>query len=148
MKKYAVLAAILMLAAPDLALAQSHRGRDRDDDSRVERRRDDDGARGNRGKGRGRGDRERVRDDGPRYNDGGRRRGSDDARQAVREGRRVSLREVIPQIQRRTPGRLLDSYPETGPGGRPQYRVRWQSNSGQRIDYIVDAETGAIIRRE
>ncbi|HYE43017.1 MAG TPA: PepSY domain-containing protein, partial [Caulobacteraceae bacterium] len=32
--------------------------------------------------------------------------------------------------------------------GRPQYRVRWQSNDGQRIDYIVDAETGAILRRE
>lgn len=150
MKKYAVLAAILMLAAPDLALAQPHRGRDRDDEPRAERRRDDDGGRGNRGKGRGRPD--RVRDDGPRYSgqdrDRGRGRGSDDARQAVREGRRVSLREVIPQIQRRTPGRLLDSYPETGPGGRPQYRVRWQSNTGQRIDYIVDAETGAIIRRE
>ena len=145
MKKFAAIAAILMLAAPDLALAQSGRGRDRDDDDRprVERRRDDDG--GNRGKGKGRADRpERVRDDGP-----GRGRGrGDDARQAVREGRRVSLREVLPQIERRTPGRLLDSYPETGPGGRPQYRVRWQSNNGQRIDYIVDAETGAIIRRE
>lgn len=144
MKKFAVLAAILMLAAPDLALAQSGRGRDRDDDrGRPERVRDDD--RGNRGKGRGRAD--RVRDDGPRGEDRGRGRG-DDARQAVREGRRVSLRDVIPQIQRRSPGRLLDSYPETGPGGRPQYRVRWQSNNGQRIDYIVDAETGAIIRRE
>ena len=131
MKKFAVIAAILMLAAPDLALAQSGRGRDRDDD-------------GDRGKGRGRAERSRDDDRGDR----GRGRGGDDARQAVREGRRVSLRDVIPQIQRRSPGRLLDSYPETGPGGRPQYRVRWQSNNGQRIDYIVDAETGAIIRRE
>lgn len=145
MKKFAVIAAILMLAAPDLALAQSGRGRDRDDDRRAERSRDDDDG-GKRGKGRSRADRVRD-DDGPARGDRGRDRG-DDARQAVREGRRVSLRDVIPQIQRRSPGRLLDSYPETGPGGRPQYRVRWQSNNGQRIDYIVDAETGAIIRRE
>jgi len=142
MKKLAVLASILLLAAPEMALAQA-RGRGGDDDRpRAERRRDDDG---NRGKGKARGQAERPRDDGPGR---GRGRGGDDARQAVREGRRVSLREVIPQIQRRTPGRLLDSYPETGPGGRAQYRVRWQSNNGERIDYIVDAETGAIIRRE
>lgn len=142
MKNLAVLTAILLLAAPDLALAQSGRGRDGDDDrsGRAERSRDDDRPRG-KGKERA----ERVRDDGPGR---GRGRGGDDARTAVREGRRVSLREVIPQIQRRSPGRMLDSYPETGPGGRPQYRVRWQSNSGERIDYIVDAETGTIIRRE
>jgi uncharacterized membrane protein YkoI len=161
MKKFATLSAILLLAAPDLAWAQS-RGRDGDDDrgGRAERSREDDGNR-NRGKGKGnRGDgprAERPRGDGPgrnqgrgqsQYNGQNRGRGGDDARTAVREGRRVSLREVLPQIQRRTPGRMLDSYPETGPGGRPQYRVRWLSENGQRIDYIVDAETGAIIRRE
>ena len=142
MKKLAILTAILMLAAPEMALAQSGRGRDDDRGGRAERSRDDDGPR------RGKGDR-RVRDDNPGGGQGQNRgRSGDDARTAVREGRRVSLRDVLPQINRRTPGRMLDSYPETGPGGRPQYRVRWQSNSGERIDYIVDAETGAILRRE
>lgn len=147
MKKLAVLSVILMLAAPQVALAQNGRGRDRDDGPRYERG-DDDGPR--RGKGKGNGQAQRTRDDNPgqgRGNGQNRNRG-DDARTEVREGRRVPLRDVLPQINRRTPGRMLDSYPETGPGGRPQYRVRWQSNSGERIDYIVDAETGAIIRRE
>jgi uncharacterized membrane protein YkoI len=147
MKKLAVLSVILMLAAPGMALAQSGRDRDRDDDRpRAERNRDDDGPR----RGKGKGQAQRTRDDNPGQNRGqgqNRNRGND-ARTEVREGRRVPLRDVLPQINRRTPGRLLDSYPETGPGGRPQYRIRWQANSGERIDYIVDAETGAIIRRE
>ena len=34
-----------------------------------------------------------------------------------------------------------------GKDGRPIYRVRWQAANGQRIDFIVDATTGAIIGR-
>ncbi len=141
MRTLAVLSAILLLAAPDLAQAQERRARDRDD--RVAAASFQDRGRGgeNRGRGRGRGN-----DDDRRAERRGPAR--DDVREAVREGRRVSLREVLPQIQRRTPGRILDSFPETGPGGQPRYRVRWQSNDGQRIDYIVDARTGAIIGRE
>jgi uncharacterized membrane protein YkoI len=152
MKKLAVLIPVLIaLAAPTLAHAEGERGHGRDRESFAPRDRDDDqDDRGGRGKGRGErgnhgGQRGQGRgDDGP---PGQRNRGGD-ARQQVREGRRVSLREVIPNIARRSPGRMLDSFAENGPGGRPQYRVRWQSNSGERIDYIVDAETGAIIRRE
>jgi len=158
MRTLAILSAIVLLAAPGLAQAQDRRGRGDDDDDRGRRAvagrvyvdsergsgggggrgsrdrggRDDDD--GNRGRGRGRGG-----DDGQR----GRGRGDDGA-----EIRRVPLRQVLPQIQRRTPGRILDSFPETGPGGRPYYRVRWQSDTGERIDYIVDAQTGAILRRE
>jgi YebC/PmpR family DNA-binding regulatory protein len=32
-------------------------------------------------------------------------------------------------------------------GGRPVYRVRWQAANGERIDFIVDARSGAIIGR-
>ncbi len=44
-------------------------------------------------------------------------------------------------------GRLLDAGLEPGPDGRPAYRVRWAAQGGQRIDFIVDAATGAILRR-
>jgi uncharacterized membrane protein YkoI len=149
MKKLAVLIPVLLaLAAPTLAHAEGEKGHGRDRETYAQRDRDDEDGRGNRGKGRGdrgnhEGQRGKGRGDGPR----GQRHGGD-ARQQVREGRRVSLREVIPNIARRSPGRMLDSFAENGPGGRPQYRVRWQSNSGERIDYIVDAQTGAIIGRE
>jgi len=68
-----------------------------------------------------------------------------EARRAVREGRHVSLGQAIEAIRRRTPGRQLDAEMEPGPGGRHVYRVRWATADGRRIDYIVDAETGAII---
>ena len=70
----------------------------------------------------------------------------DDAREGVRGGRLVPLESVIRNIARATPGRLLDAGLEDQ-GGRPIYRVRWQAANGQRIDFIVDARTGAIIGR-
>ncbi|MCF8504226.1 MAG: PepSY domain-containing protein [Caulobacter sp.] len=70
----------------------------------------------------------------------------DDAREGVRGGRLVPLESVIRNIARSTPGRLLDAGLENH-GGRPVYRVRWQAANGQRIDFLVDARSGAIIGR-
>lgn len=152
MKKLGVLSLVFLLAAPNLALAQGQSRHGRGEDAAyAPRGRDQDAERG-KGRGNQRPDgppgRGQRGDGPPGQAPGGRGNRGGDARQEVREGRRVPLRDVIPNIQRRTPGRMLDSFPENGPGGRPQYRVRWQSDSGERIDYIVDAETGAIIRRE
>jgi hypothetical protein len=61
---------------------------------------------------------------------------------------RVSMDGVISQIHRRYPGgRLLDAGVEDY-GGREVYRVRWATGDGRRVDYIVDAQTGAIIGQE
>jgi len=68
----------------------------------------------------------------------------DEAREGVRQGRFVPLSKVIAQIERRTRGRTLDAGLEQA-GGRPVYRVRWAASDGRRIDYIVDAQTGAIL---
>ena len=68
----------------------------------------------------------------------------DQARAAVREGRYVPLLKVIKEIRSRDPGRQLDAGIETM-AGRPVYRVRWASADGRRIDYIVDAQSGAIL---
>lgn len=65
---------------------------------------------------------------------------SDQARGGVQSGRLVPLSRVIEQISRRTPGRVLDA----GLEGR-NYRVRWATDDGRRIDFIVDAETGQIL---
>ena len=101
-----------------------------------EARSDGDGG-GGRGPGGGRG--------GNSLGDGWAPR-EDDAREGVRGGRLVPLESVIRNIARSTPGRLLDAGLEDQ-GGRPIYRVRWQAANGQRIDFIVDARSGAIIGR-
>lgn len=60
--------------------------------------------------------------------------------------RRISLPQAEAAIRRTTPGRSVDAKEETGRDGRPVYRVRWQADSGERIDFIVDAQTGAVSR--
>jgi hypothetical protein len=69
----------------------------------------------------------------------------DAARRGVRQEGLMPLNQVMSRIQRGTPGRLLDAGLEPGPTGRPAYRVRWAAAGGRRIDFIVDAATGAII---
>ncbi len=59
-------------------------------------------------------------------------------------GRLVPLARVIEVIRRRSPGRQLDAGLEQQ-GERQVYRVRWMTTDGRRIDYIVDALTGAIL---
>jgi uncharacterized membrane protein YkoI len=68
-----------------------------------------------------------------------------EARQKVKDGSHVSLEKVVEEIRRRTPGRLLDAGLETESDGRAVYRVRWARADGRRIDFMVDAGTGAIL---
>ena len=68
----------------------------------------------------------------------------DEARQGVKEGRYLPLGRVIAEIDQRTPGYQLDAGLEQS-NGRAVYRVRWAAASGRRIDYIVDALSGAIL---
>jgi len=65
---------------------------------------------------------------------------SDQARGGVQSGRLVPMARVIEQINRRTPGRVLDADLKGG-----KYRVVWAATDGRRIDFIVDAETGQIL---
>ena len=68
----------------------------------------------------------------------------DEVRAGVRQGRYVGLARVIGSIRQRTPGRQLDAGLEQW-GGRAVYRVRWAEPGGRRTDYIVDAQSGAIL---
>lgn len=69
------------------------------------------------------------------------------ARDCVRAGRCVPLKEVVAAVSRRTPGRLLDAGLEQQ-NGRDVYRVRWAANDGRRLDVIVDAASGQVIKEE
>ena len=73
--------------------------------------------------------------------------GSRDAAEGVRQGLRP-MGQVLREIQRQQPGRQLDAGMETWGDGRPTYRVRWAAENGRRIDYVVDARTGAILSVE
>jgi hypothetical protein len=68
----------------------------------------------------------------------------DEARQGVRNHQLMPLGHVIEQVRARHPGRQLDAGLEYQ-GDRPIYRVRWMTNDGRRIDYLIDAATGAIL---
>jgi len=68
----------------------------------------------------------------------------DEVRQGVRQRQLMPLGRVISQIGRRTPGRQLDTGLEYQ-GARPVYRVRWMTRDGRRVDYLIDAATGAIL---
>jgi hypothetical protein len=69
----------------------------------------------------------------------------DEVRQGVRAHQLMPLGRVIEQVRLRTPGRQLDTGLEYE-GARPIYRVRWMTRDGRRIDYLIDAVTGAILR--
>jgi uncharacterized membrane protein YkoI len=67
-----------------------------------------------------------------------------EAREGVRQGQMAPLGSVIAGIQRRSPGRELDAGIEYW-GSRPVYRVRWVTEGGRRVDYLVDAATGLVL---
>jgi hypothetical protein len=68
----------------------------------------------------------------------------DEVRQGVRRGRIIPLSQVIEQLNARSPGRQLDAGLEYQ-GEKPIYRVRWMTRNGRRVDYLIDATTGAIL---
>ncbi len=86
---------------------------------------------------------------GPPGNDSlgaGWRQQQDEARQGVRQRQLLPLASVIEEIRRKTPGRQLDAGLEYE-GARAVYRVRWMTTDGRRVDYMIDAATGAILGR-
>ena len=68
----------------------------------------------------------------------------DDVRKRVRAHQLMPLGRVIERVRVHTPGKELDAGLEDQ-GGRPIYRVRWMTKDGRRIDYLIDAVTGAIL---
>ncbi len=66
------------------------------------------------------------------------------ARSGVRHGQFAPLGRVIASIREHTPGRQLDTGLEYQ-GGRAVYRVRWITARGRRVDFLVDAASGAIL---
>ena len=58
-------------------------------------------------------------------------------------GQTISMEQAVAIVARRTPGRLLDASPAGS-----NYRIVWVTNTGRRIDFLVDASSGAILRAD
>ncbi len=71
----------------------------------------------------------------------------DEVRANVRQGRYIPLARAIEIVRQRSPGHQLDAGIEQW-NGRAVYRIRWAAAKGRRIDYIVDAVSGAILRAD
>lgn len=82
---------------------------------------------------------------GPAWFGGSWRQEQNEVRQAVREGRHIPLGRAIEAVRRRMPGRELDADIVPGPNGRAAYRLRWAASDGRRMDFMVDAASGAIL---
>ena len=76
------------------------------------------------------------------------RQQQDEAREGVRNGELAPLRDILPSLRQRMPGRMLDTGIEEGADGRAVYRIRWAAMNGRRMDFIVDARTGAVLGTE
>lgn len=62
-------------------------------------------------------------------------------------GPRAPLAQVLRELERRYPGRHLNT--TTGDHrGRPAYFVQWQMENGQVVVFVVDAESGQVIGRQ
>jgi uncharacterized membrane protein YkoI len=72
---------------------------------------------------------------------------SDAARDAVRQGRHMPLRDVLRAVANQIPGspRGQPVLQERG-DGHAVYLLRWQTPDGRLLDLVVDAETGAVLR--
>jgi uncharacterized membrane protein YkoI len=67
-------------------------------------------------------------------------RAANDPRLGARIGQTISMEQAVAIVARRTPGRLLDASPAGS-----NYRIVWVTPAGRRIDFIVDASSGAIL---
>jgi uncharacterized membrane protein YkoI len=69
----------------------------------------------------------------------------DRARAAVQGGRVLPLEVILQRINGRWPGQVLSASGPFNQGGQAIYRILWDSR-GRQIEFIVDAQTGAILQ--
>jgi uncharacterized membrane protein YkoI len=68
------------------------------------------------------------------------------ARDAMQAGRIRPLQEILVQIGRRIPGRVLNAWLEQGQGGLWIYRLKLLDFRGNIVGVVVDARNGQILQ--
>lgn len=69
-----------------------------------------------------------------------------DAREGVAQGEMRPLGDVLRQLREKVGGRQLDAQLVSA-SPNPVYEIQWLTADGRRIDFVVDAQTGAILRQ-
>ena len=57
----------------------------------------------------------------------------------------IPLESIVKKLLREKGGRHLDSELISKPGGRAEYHITWEKD-GRKIKFVVDAQSGRIIR--
>lgn len=68
------------------------------------------------------------------------------ARDARQNGDIVPLRDIIRRLEREHGGRYLNAELFSREGGGSEYRIDWITEDGRKVLFVVDAQTGRIIR--
>lgn len=68
-----------------------------------------------------------------------------EARDAVRKGDIVPLNTIFQRLRDRYGGYQLDAELFSTRGGGSEYRIRWMTEDGRRLNIRVDGRTGRIL---
>jgi len=68
------------------------------------------------------------------------------AHDAVRNGDIVPLKDIFSMLEGRYGGYQLDVELFSRPGGGSEYRIVWMNDAGRRMNIVVDAQNGRIVR--
>lgn len=69
-----------------------------------------------------------------------------DARNARQSGDIIPLRDIIRQLKRSHGGSYLNADLLSRGGGKSEYRIDWVTDDGRKMQFIVDAQTGRVLR--
>jgi hypothetical protein len=74
----------------------------------------------------------------------GQRFDAEQPRERASDRQRTPLLEVVQRLERRVGGQMLDArVVESGQG--EMYVIKWLTDDGRKIEFLVDAQTGAIL---
>ncbi|MFV0681313.1 MAG: PepSY domain-containing protein [Ottowia sp.] len=72
----------------------------------------------------------------------------DQVRHAVSQGQYKPLTQIVTELSKRHPGRVLDVETKRGPQGALRYEITIADPQGHRQELLVDAATGQVIAQE
>jgi uncharacterized membrane protein YkoI len=68
------------------------------------------------------------------------------ARAAVEAGEVLPLNDILRQVRRDYPGRILDAQLDERGGGNWVYRIKLLKKNGRVVDLTVDGSSGKVLR--
>ncbi len=70
-----------------------------------------------------------------------------EARTAVKEGRSLPLSQILDKLKTEHGGYLLGAELFSTEAGGTEYHIDWMTEDGRKTVFVVDAQTGNVLRR-